>query len=214
MPTSMPLRSRRVVQFAISVVCFAAFFTLAAVVGRAPDPASLMTLESTLVNHGTLIAWWFTWLGYSYALVPLVLGLLVLAWRVPSWRVRVIFSIVVLLLCWQGADVFQEVFARPRRLDWVVKHETAFGFPSSHASIATGFYLLWSAFLLQSSLARRAFSAAIPAVAAAGIIWSRLALAAHYGTDVLGGVLLACAIVTLGAAVLPINVFGRTEERP
>ena len=46
-----------------------------------------------------------------------------------------------------AADLFQHLFARPRRLDWVVKHERAFSYPSSHAAIATGFYALWAVML-------------------------------------------------------------------
>lgn len=196
-----------------AAVAFLLFFLLAHAVGRGPDPAWLLTIEAGWVNHSSLIAWWFTWLGYAYVLGPLCLALLFVAWRYPQWRARVFFSIVLLVVCWQAADLAQHFFARPRRLDWVVKHETAFGFPSSHAAIATGFYGLWAFFAARSSLRFAVPLAALLGLLALGICWSRLALGAHYLTDVIGGVLLAKALVALAAALLPINVFARLQGR-
>ena len=198
---------------ATAVVAFALFVALGRFVGHGPDPTWLMPLEDAWTNHSTLIAWWFTWLGYSYVLAPLCIALLVVAWRFPEWRTRVFFSIVVLLLCWQGADLFQHIFARPRRFDWVVKHETSFGYPSSHAAIATGFYGLWAFFVARSNLRNAAVVATLLGVVTIGIMWSRLALGAHYLTDVIGGLLLAKALVAATAALLPINVFAPAEGR-
>ena len=196
------------------MLLFAAFFALGRAVGHEPDPAQLLTIEASWVNHGSLVAWWLTWLGYAYALIPCCVVLIAVAIRFPQWRVPVAVSIVMLLLAWQGADFFQHVFARPRRLDWVVKHETAFSYPSSHAAIATGFYALWSLLLAQSSLRYRAAGSALLAAAAAGICWSRLALGAHYLTDVAGGILWGATLLCLAQALIPINVFGRPAGRP
>ena len=123
-------------------------------VARYGEPAALFAWEGPLVDHSTLVAWWLTWACYVYVLVPLAIALLLVAWRVPAWRARIVLSVVMALLCWRGADLFQHVFARPRRLDWVVKHETAFSYPSSHAAIATGFYALWAVMLGVSDLPR------------------------------------------------------------
>jgi undecaprenyl-diphosphatase len=206
-------RSNRIAFATSAVVALALFLALARAVGRNPDPAWLLTIETAWVNHSTLVAWWLTWFGYAYVLGPVCLVLLFVAWRYPQWRVRALFSIFMLVLCWQGADFAQHFFARPRRLDWVVKHETAFGFPSSHATIATGFYGLWATFAACSSLRGRVWLSIGLGLLALGICWSRLALAAHYLTDVLGGFLFAIALVGAAAACLPINVFGRPEGR-
>jgi len=112
-------------------------------------------------------------------------------------------------LCWRGADFFQHVFARPRQLDWVVKHETSFSYPSSHATIATGFYALWAVMLYCSELpltVRRTAGTTL-ALLAIAICWSRLALGAHYLTDIIGGALLAIALASAVQAVVPINLF-------
>ncbi len=192
---------------------FALFFALGKAVGHNPDPAWLLTIEASWVNHSTLIAWWLTWFGYAYALLPICIVLIGVAIRYPQWRVRVAVSIVLLLLAWQGADFFQHVFARPRRLDWVVKHETAFGYPSSHASIATAFYFLWALFLRQSNVKHRNVWFAALTLFALGIIWSRLALGAHYLTDIVGGVLFGATLIALADALTPINVLGRLAGR-
>lgn len=202
--------SPRAVAAAIAAMAFAAFLALGFAVEHG-EPPVLAGWEIALQNHGDLIAWWLTWACYPQLLLPLGIVLLVAAWRVPAWRGRILFSLAMLLLCWQGADLFQHFFARPRRLDWVVKHETAFSYPSSHASIAAGFYLLWAAMLYASDLPRgvRIVVPAALVALALGVGWSRLALGAHYLTDLLGGVLLAGAIVAAALALVPVKVLAR-----
>ncbi len=203
----MPDARRRIAAAALALVAAGCVLLLGHAVGRAPDPAVLMRLEHAWVNHSTLVAWWITWCGYAYVLAPLAVVTIVVAVRYPAWRPRVIFAIVALLLAWRGADLLQHIFMRPRRLDWVVKHETSFSFPSSHAAVSTGFYLLWSMFIARSSLRYRAMGASLLALLTVAIWWSRLALGAHYLTDILGGALWAVAVIAALAAALPINVF-------
>jgi membrane-associated phospholipid phosphatase len=171
-----------------------------------------MQYEKAWVNHSTLIAWYFTWFGWGDVLVPLSVALAFIALKFPQWRRRIGFSIISLLLSWQGASYLQELFMRPRRLDWVVKHETAFSYPSSHAAIVAGFYWLWALLLSRSSLPYKATTSAALWVLGAGILWSRLALGAHYATDLAGGVLWGIVVVATLAAVAPINVFERPRS--
>lgn len=195
----------------IALLALALFVLLARAVDHRPDPDWLLTIEASWVNHSTLVGWWLTWCGYAYVLVPVSLLLLGLAARYPSWRWRAVFAIVALLLAWQGADLFQHLFARPRRLDWVVKHETAFSYPSSHAAISTAFYMLLGVFAARSGRRGSAIAAALLVLLGIGIIWSRLALGAHYVTDLLGGFLWGVVVVATLAALVPTNVF---EGRP
>ena len=204
--------NRRLYAVAITLSALVAFVFLGRGLGEAPDVPWLLAVEQTWVGHAALIAWWLTWLGYVYVLAPACLALIVVAIRFPQWRPHAIFSIIAMLLAWQGADFFQHYFARPRRLDWIVKHETAFSYPSSHAAIATAFYLLWSVFVARSHLGGRAWVALILALLGFGILWARLALGAHYFTDILGGALWGIAVVGALAALWPTNVFeGRKE---
>lgn len=195
----------RIKALLVALVSFALFIALGVWVTRHGESAALTAFQSALLNHSTLVAWWLTWACYPKFLVPLGVILLFLAWRFPTWRTRIIFSIVMLLLCWQGADISQHLFARPRRLDWVVKHETAFSYPSSHAAIVAGFYVLWAVMLYMSELPRaaRATSAALLLLLSIAICWSRLALGAHYVTDLFGGALLGLALICAGLAIFP-----------
>jgi undecaprenyl-diphosphatase len=199
----------RVVAAVSALAAFAVFLVLGKVVDHGPDPAPLFALEAQLVNHSTLIAWWLTWGCFVQFLVPVCLVLIGIAVRFPQWRWRIAFSIVAVLLAWRGADFFQHIFARPRRLDWVVKHETSFSFPSSHAAVVTAFYWYWAAALARSSLRHKGIASALLAVLGFAILWSRLALGAHYATDLLGGVLWGAAVVAALAAAWPRNVFER-----
>jgi membrane-associated phospholipid phosphatase len=210
------VRSARVAAALTALVMLALFLLLGYHVTHRGEPAALIPIETALLNHGSLIAWWLTWMGYAYVLGPLCIALIAMAWRFPQWRARVVFGIVVLLLCWIGADFFQHFFQRPRRLDWVVKHETAFSYPSSHAAIAVGFYLLWGEIVRRSELAQRVRLpvALLLDVVAVAILWARLALGAHYLTDLLGGALWALAVIAAGIAVFPTKVLSPTQGRP
>lgn len=179
------------------------------------EPQAFAAMERAVFDHGTLVAWWLTWACYLQVLAPIAVVLLVLAWSLPAWRGRIIFSIVMLLLCWRGADFFQHYFMRPRPTDWVVKQEMTFAYPSSHATIAFGFYLLWAAMLFASDLPRgpRTLAAAFLTILVVAICWARLALGAHYFTDLVGGGLLALTLVAAGLAIVPVKVFAPGEVR-
>jgi membrane-associated phospholipid phosphatase len=206
----------RIVAVVVAAIAFAAFFALGWDVTRGGEPALFVPWEHAMEGHSALIAWWLTWSCYVYVLAPLAVIVLAIAWSVPSWRARSIFSVIMLLLCWQGADFFQRYFMRPRRFDWTVKHETAFSYPSSHAAIAVGFYALWAGMLYASDLPPRprAIAAGSLLVLAVAICWSRLALGAHYLTDLAGGALLAVALVAAALAIVPVKVFASPAGRP
>jgi len=163
-------------------------------------------VEQQWVNHATLLAEFFTFLGRVYVLVPLCLVLAIVAIRSKEWRWPIVVSILATLLAWQGADYFQHVFARPRRLDWIVTHETSFSYPSSHAAVAIAFYLFWSVLIARSALPGRAAVAIVLALVGFGMMWSRLALGAHYLTDIAGGVLWGITVVAALVAALPTNI--------
>jgi membrane-associated phospholipid phosphatase len=199
----------------IALLGFLGFALLGLYVGRHGEPGLFLIWERELFNHSTLIAWWLTWGCYPKLLVPICLVLLVLAWRFADWRARILLSIASLLTSWCAADYFQRVFARPRPLEWVVKHETSFSYPSSHATIAVGFYILWAILLYASSLPKTTRSAASLALVifVVAICWSRVALGAHYLTDLLGGALLGLGIAFLTLGILVILSLRRFAGR-
>ncbi|MDQ2680077.1 MAG: phosphatase PAP2 family protein [Candidatus Eremiobacteraeota bacterium] len=159
--------------------------------------------ERALDNHSDLVAWWFTWCCYMYVLGPLCLGLLVLAIASRAWRARALASVCTVLIGWAASDLTQRYFMRPRRLDWFVKHETAFSFPSTHATLAVAFYFLWAILLFRSRLPNwlRYGGFGVLTVLSLGICWSRLALGAHYLTDLFGGALLGLALIAVALSL-------------
>lgn len=190
---------------AVAIAAFGLFVWLGFYVNAYGEPALFVGLERALLDHSTLIAWWLTWGCYVYVLIPIVAMLGVLAWRLPRWRGRIVFSIAMLVVSWRAADLCQRLFARPRRLDWVVHHETSFSYPSSHAAIVAGFYWLWAALLLASNVPRTVRTGLAIALTGLGIAicWSRLSLGAHYLTDLIGGALLGIALASAAIALVP-----------
>jgi membrane-associated phospholipid phosphatase len=207
----MSIRRYRIASLAIAVVVFALFLALGYAVDHAPDPGWLMQAEIAWVNQATPFAWMVTWFGFFQVLLPIALVLAIVAIAVPSWRSRLTFAILSLLVAWRGTDAWQHFFARPRRPDWVIKHELSFSYPSSHATIAVALYVVLAIFVARSALPGRAWLAPLLALLALAIMWSRLALGAHYLSDIVGGFLWGSTIVAVLAACWPTNVFeGRT----
>ncbi|MGH7737666.1 MAG: phosphatase PAP2 family protein [Candidatus Tyrphobacter sp.] len=196
--------AKRSVCIAVAAASFAAFLALGVFVGRFGEPPALWSVDRLLVGRGARVAWWIAHVEGFYVLAALFVVLLIAAAFVKAWRSRIVFSLAMLVLAWRAADLFQHLFARPRRLDWVIFHETSFSYPSSHATIAIAFYALW-AWLLAKSAADRSFKlgAIELALLVPAICWSRLALGAHYLTDIAGGILLGIALLAAGAAVWP-----------
>ncbi len=183
-------------------IVLAVFFWLGFYVTKHGEPHTLNAFALQLRGHGTAIAWRFTEMGWGYVLGPLYVALIVLAIFRPEWRRPALFAVAIALICWGAATGFQHFFARPRRLDWLIRHETAGSYPSSHAAVSTGFYFLCGLLALGSHLKawlRYTLFIVLTFVTLA-IIWSRIELAAHNITDVIGGVMLALVIIGLGAA--------------
>jgi undecaprenyl-diphosphatase len=188
------------------IAIFAIFFALGGFVVRHGEPPFLWAFAQQVRGHALGLAWAFTNAGWAQVLAPLYAFCLIVAAVSKRWRIRALYVVVVALICWGLADGFQHFFARPRRGDWLIRHEHAFSYPSSHAAIATGFYFLWAVVLLRSELPRGLRYTAFVVLTAftIGIVWSRLALAAHYPTDVFGGILLGLAVSLLAAAAVKV----------
>lgn len=186
----------------VAIVSYAIFLTVGILVAHTV-PGRLDAWSHSLVGHGAFIAWVFTWTLYMQWLAPIGLILIAVAILRPQWRARIAVSLVLLLVMWFAADQLQHVFMRPRPLDWIVKHETAFSYPSSHAALAVAFYGLWAFVLSRSELSRRVrtWGTALLVALVLAVMWARLALGAHYPSDVLGGAMLGLSGASFAVAV-------------
>jgi undecaprenyl-diphosphatase len=144
----------------------------------------------------TASCWW-------QMLVTLGVATIVLAVLVPAWRARVIFAILTTVVAWQASDQIKNLFMRARPAYWILHHETSWSYPSGHAMFAVVVYGLWSYYFARSDLPQPFRIALTTAFAlwALGVIWSRLALGAHYVTDLIGGVLFGIAMLGIAAAI-------------
>lgn len=87
------------------------------------------------------------------------------------------------------------LFKRVRPDYWLVGQEAGHSYPSGHATTAIVFFMGWALVVAFGRLNGEVKAALIAAFAvwAFGIAWSRLALGAHYLSDILGGVLFGAA---------------------
>lgn len=122
--------------------------------------------------------------------------------RLPLW---IAVTVIASQTLSQGlVDLCKRAFRRIRPDDWLLRHEAGFSYPSGHAATAVTFFGAWAVVVVRSPLpeAIRAPLAAALVLWMLGVAWSRLALAAHYVTDVAGGLLFGCGWIALVFAAI------------
>ena len=188
----------------LAVALLAAIFYvwLGAAVSHVP-PHGIDLAGRALVGQAQHLALLFTRSCLWYSLVVLGLVAVGVAIRFPAWRPRVIYAIPTTLITWQASDALKNVFRRPRPDYWRLIHEPTFSYSSGHAMFAVLVFWLWAWFIWNSELPRsvRVVAAPLLALWGCGVIWSRLALGAHYVTDLIGGVLLAVTALGIASAI-------------
>lgn len=197
-----------------AIILFAGFMWLGFHVKLHGEPPAMWAFAQSVRGHQIRLAWDLTNVGYAFVLGPLYAFCVVIAIVSPRWRLPALVVLAAGLAAWGMADGFQHYFARPRRDDWLVRHEHAFSYPSSHATISTAFYFFWGLVLLRSGLAAwvRVPAFVLLTALTLGIMWSRLALGAHYPSDVVGGAALGAFIVLVAVALVR-TAGGRLLER-
>jgi membrane-associated phospholipid phosphatase len=186
-----------------SAIAFALFVALGFLVTSMP-PSSLDIATASLHGHGVQAAIVFTESGRFLALAVIgLIGVAMLgALRIPWWFGA---GILVSEAASQGTiELIKLAFHRARPDYWIVYHESGFSYPSGHASTAIVFFGSWLLIVVMSPLPKavKYVSAAIIFAWMIGIDWSRLALGAHYATDVIGGTLFGITWVSALLAVL------------
>ncbi|MEO7038960.1 MAG: phosphatase PAP2 family protein [Candidatus Elarobacter sp.] len=182
----------------VAVVCVCAALALGAFVSsRTP---TRIDVEATALRGTALpLALFFTSLGRWPVLLVLaaVAAAGAAATRSNVVLVAIVFAAQVVS---QGANALVKLlFHRARPDSWLLIRETDFSYPSGHAVTAVVFFVGFAILVWHAPLPRPAAFALVGVltVCAVGIPWSRIALGAHYLTDVIGGLFVGAAFLSL-----------------
>ena len=163
-------------------------------------------------GHSVGLALFFTTSG-TFVVYAILCALTLLAGVLRRGWFPSTLAIVATFLCaWFSSDLFKELFRRTRPERWYELHETSFAYSSGHATLSLVFYGLW-AYVLWRTLPPAPWRTALIALLGFWVIaigWSRLALGAHYPTDLLGGYLLGAIWLLLGMSAVD-RLAGRQE---
>lgn len=184
-----------------AVVALVTFAVEGAVVSPRQPGALDTTAYAFFFGQATSIAAAFTAAGQFPAYVALCVVSLIVGFVRRDWLPRAFVAIAALILAWQVSDVFKVLFHRARPPQWLVYHETSYSYASGHAVLAMAFWGIWAFYAVRALAPSPVRTLIVFAIAlwVLAIGWSRLALGAHYLTDVIGGYLLGVFFVSLAA---------------
>lgn len=191
-----------VVLWGLSIALFLAFFFLGTFVST--RPLTRIDIDGARVRGAfPELALLFTRSGRGLPLLAIgalaTLGFYLL--KKPLW---IPLGVSVSQLLSQGfVELLKRRFSRERPYDWLARRERGLSYPSGHATTAIVFFGGWLLALAEVPMPPGIGFVVGAALAAwmIGIGWSRVALGAHYPTDVFGGILFGsawmCAILAM-----------------
>jgi undecaprenyl-diphosphatase len=174
-----------------AVACFAACAALGAYV-RAHPASRLDALAVRLRGRATRLAAFFTRLGRWYAVLGLGILAALVAQLTGSGALLVVALLVSQILAQGVISRVKALVRRPRPDRWLVRFEPDLSYPSGHSATSIIFFLPLAYLALHARFVPPLVADSVAAALGAcviGIPWSRMALAAHYATDVIGGIL-------------------------
>jgi membrane-associated phospholipid phosphatase len=188
---------------AIAVVCFAAFVVLGMRVSAAPlGPLDAKSVY--LRGQATQLALVFTKSGRSKG-VTTACVIAILVFVLARWPLWIPLTMVVSQILSQTiVELVKARFARARPDYWLVGLEAGHSYPSGHATTAVVFFIGWALVATSSTLplVEKVPLTVVLAIWAFGVSWSRLALGAHYLSDVAGGTIFGVGWLSALAAIL------------
>ena len=203
------MSERVVFSVAIALGCFAATYVLGRNTAAPRELALDVAAQRVFYGHGVRLAAIFTSTGYARALGLQMLAV-VLVGRIAGHDVLALIAIALWQMAGQGVvnHILKPLFARARPAEWLFRHESTKAYPSGHSATAVVFYV-GLAFVLPDALRLSPPGSWILAAALSawglGVAWSRIALGAHFASDVAGGALFGCGWLALGYALLSVT---------
>lgn len=194
--------SRAAEYYVAAALLFTAFVALGEFVTR--KPALRVDSAALFHAHATPVARFFTFSGrWIFITAGLIIATCLFRF---SHRGIVIPAVFVLSqMITQGlAELFKAHFRRVRPEYWIRGLDPGKSYPSGHAVTAMVYYGGWACVVAFSAFAPDLKYALVGVLVAWAVLvdWSRLALGAHYLTDIAGGTLLGSAwlCAALGAS--------------
>lgn len=210
----MSVSRANLARFFVAALLFGAYCVLGSAVSHAPPGTFDRAAAALFFGHSTAVAILLTKLGLlpSYLTVCVALVLLALVRRNLVRDVAI--AIVALLGAEAANQALKVYFLRPRSDNWLYVHEKTYSYSSGHATLSLVFYGFWACVAATSSLEPRAKVAAVALLSSVflAIGWSRMALGAHYATDVLGGYLLGVVVLLVAFLVRSLVRAGPSER--
>jgi undecaprenyl-diphosphatase len=187
----------------LAAACLIAFVVLGNTVSHRPPGPLDAAAHGFFYGHGVPVAIVFTQLGRFPAYAAMCALAIVFGLVRRAWFVRALTSVVVLAGAWKTSDLYKDHFERARPEHLLVFPEPSYSYASGHAVLALTFFGGWALYAWNADLPYRSRLpiAACAAALVSAIAWSRLALGAHYLTDVIGGLLLGATFVLVQAVV-------------
>lgn len=189
----------------IAAGCLVAFAVLAYAIAHSVAPWRIDVEGAALRGQATPLALLFTGSGRALPLLAIAIIGVTIAVTTRVNTIAAIWILVTQALSQGAVEVVKHLLMRSRPDEWLVHDELGFSFPSGHATTAVVFFGSWLIMVASAPLPKslKLGVIAILAIWIVGIDWSRLALGAHYPTDVIGGTLFGAAwACTLWALLL------------
>jgi undecaprenyl-diphosphatase len=195
---------------ASSAVSAAALVAVGRYVATAPPAHLDARTQRIWFARFTPLARFFTDCGYSRGILVAftIAGAITAAWQpLHLWKLLALFAAqaVSQSIC----NALKARFGRVRPQDWLYRQETNEAFPSGHASTAVVTYGgIFALFMIETNEPAVRIACVIALlVFVFGIGWSRIALGAHYFSDVIAGYLVGfatlCCIIALSRLLAP-----------
>lgn len=183
-----------------AALLFALFLFYGNNLSARPQASPLDAWAAGLAGHGVPAALFFTGAGRFPVFAVLCIAVLVVGLLRRRYLPVLAVPVVALIVAWKVSDFFKDFFHRPRPDYWVAIHETSFSYASGHATLALTFYgiLAYIVWRVRPPSPQRSLLLGVAVFWIVATGWSRLALGAHFLSDVIGGYLLGAAFLCLG----------------
>lgn len=190
--------------WAAAAACALAALCLGLAVARR-EPVALDRAAFALRGRAVRIAYVFTLLGRWPAIISLGVLAVGLAMNRRDPLDPVIAVLAVQVISQVANSLLKLGYRRPRPYEFIGNPEREMSYPSGHAVSALVFFGGFAVLATHAGLPRALESAlvALLLVCVVAIPWSRLALGAHYLSDVAGGMLLGGAWLCATLAAYP-----------